>query len=142
MTPGDMGRMGPILPSALMLVADNRKSSSQRKLPPPCSCLPFPRGTDTALNYPSSAFSSMKNGGNLNCSGFWGAVSPPHSECGQRAETAEEQQCCLSLLQHCGPSDPRSYGSTTVSISQVRLESSPKGRRGASAHLADGFGQG
>ena len=42
-----------------------------------------------ALNHPSSAFSSRNNGGNLNCSGFWGAVSPPHSECGQGPETAE-----------------------------------------------------
>lgn len=57
MTSSDTGRMGPILPSALILVADSKKSSSQGKLLPPSGCLSFVRGTDTALNYSSSAFS-------------------------------------------------------------------------------------
>lgn len=83
------GQDGAILPSALILVADSKKSSSQGKFLPLSSRLPFPRGTDMALHYPSSAFSSRNNGGNLNCLGFWGAVSPPCSECGQGPDTTE-----------------------------------------------------
>lgn len=57
--PNIQGRMGPVLPSVLTVVAASKKSSSQGRLLPPGSCLPFLRDTDTALNYPSSVLSTL-----------------------------------------------------------------------------------
>lgn len=139
-TSGDTGRMGPILPSALILVADSKKSSSQGKLLLPRSCLPFLRGADMALKYMSSAF-SRGNSGHLNCSEFWGARSPPHNKCGQGPETAASN----TDVSHPHSAVALPYGLEVIRIhpvtSSVRLESGPEDGRGVSAHLANGFGQ-
>lgn len=137
-TSGDAGRMGLILPSALILVADSKKSSSQGKLLLPSSCLHFLRGTDTAVKHMSSAF-SRGNGGHLKCSEFWGAMSPPHNKCGQGPETAASN----TDVSHPHSAVVLPYGLEViwihpVSTSSVRLESGPKDGRGVSAHLANG----